>query len=196
MNKRHLLLPVLLLISALALAACGSSGSSDESQIEEAIEKSATSTDPAACTEFGTQSFLEQSTQESGQAAVKRCEKEAGEPQTHAESVEVTEVEVEGEEATADAAISGGSFDGQTLEVALTKEEGQWKLNELTGFAKLDTAKLAEAFEKEFTKSGEISESLSSCIVEGIEESSQSEIEELILSGSPEGFEELAKECS
>ena len=54
--KRHLLVPCLLLVSALALAACGS-GSGDQSQIEEAIETSATITDPADCTTVQTQNF-------------------------------------------------------------------------------------------------------------------------------------------
>lgn len=196
MKKSHLVVPCLLLLSALAFSACGGSGSSDESKIEEAIETAATGTEPSKCTEVETQAFVEQNTATSGPAAVKECEKEASKAENNAESVTVSNVEVENEEATADVAVTGSSFDGQTLEVALVEEEGQWKLNEFAGFAKLDKAKLVESLEEEFAKSGEVSKSLTACIAEGLEESSQPEIEELILSGSSEGFEELAKECS
>ncbi len=107
MKKRHLLLPCLLIVSALALVACGGGGSSDESEIEEAIETSATTGDPSNCTKLETANFVEQSTGESGKAAIKACEEEAKkDPESKAESVEVTEVEVDGSKATANAAIS------------------------------------------------------------------------------------------
>lgn len=196
MLKRRLVFPCLLVFSALALAACGSSGKSDESQIEEAVETSATSTDPADCTKLATQQFMEQTTQSEGSEAVKSCEKEASEGES-AEAVTVSNVEVEGSKATAEVAITGGGFDGQSVEVALVKEGDQWKLDEITGFVKFDKAKLIEAFEKEFAKpSSEVSESLASCLVESFEAGSQEEFEELLLSGSAEGFEELAEACS
>jgi hypothetical protein len=196
-NKRYLLLPCLLIVSALALAACGSSGSNDEGEIEEAIETSATSTDPADCKKLSTQAFMEQSTSTSGAEAVEECEEEASDPKDIAESVAVTNVEVEGEEATADAAFTGGSFDGQTVELALVKEDDQWKLNEVEGFAKLDQPALVEALEVQFEEGeSELSEETTTCILEGFEEASQPEIEELLLSGSSEPIEELAEECS
>jgi ABC-type glycerol-3-phosphate transport system substrate-binding protein len=196
LKKRHLLLSCLLIVSALALVACGGGGSSDESEIEEAIETSATSSDPANCTKLETANFIEQSTDESGKAALKTCEEEAKkEPESKAESVEVTEVEVEGSKATANAAITGGSLEGQTVSVALV-EEGGWKLDELTGFVKLDQGALAKVFETQLEKSGELNSKQTSCIVEGIEEASQEEIEGIIFSGNSTPIEELAESCA
>jgi hypothetical protein len=190
-------MPCLLIVSALALVACGGSGSSAESEIEEAIETSATSGDPANCTKLQTANFVEQSTSESGKEAVKTCEEEAKkEPESKAESVEVTEVEVNGSKATANAALTGGYFDGQTLSVALVEEEGGWKLNELTGFAKFDQKNIAQVFETQLEKSGELNSEQTSCIVEGIEEMPQAEIEEVILSGNSTSIEELAEGCT
>ncbi len=193
--KRHLLLSCLVLVSALALAACGGGGSSDEEQIEEAITTSATTADPTNCTKLETANFVEQSSDESGKAAIKDCEKEAKDPSSNADSVDVTNVEVNGSKATADAAISGGGFDGQTVTIALVEEGGQWKLDQITGFAKLDTAKLGKTFRTQFEASGELTARQTDCIVGGIEEASQPEIEEFLLSGSSTAFVELAESC-
>jgi hypothetical protein len=194
-KKRLFLLPFLLITATFVLSACGSSGSSDESQIEEAIETSATSTDPANCSKLQTQEFLEQSTSTEGPAALKQCEAE-DKKEEKAKSVEVSNVEVEGSEASAEAAVDGGSLDGQTLEIGLVKEGEQWKLNEIAGFAVLNKTKLVEALATQFESGEEVSEELASCVEEGFEESSQPEVEELLLSGSSKPVEELAKECS
>lgn len=195
MLKRRFAVTCLLVFSALSVVACGSSGNGDESQIEEAIETSATSTDPADCKKLETQGFMEQTTQSSGTEAVTRCEKQATE-EKGSEAATASNVEVEGSKATADVAISGGSFDGQTVEVTLVKEGDQWKLDELTGFANFDRAKLIEAFEKTFAEpSNRVSKSLASCLIESLEADSEEEFENLMLSGSAEGFEEVAEAC-
>lgn len=194
MLKRCLVLACLLVVSALALAACGS-GNSDESQIEEAVETSATTTDPADCKKLATQQFMEQTTQSEGSEAVKTCEKEASNDEG-AEDATVSNVEVEGSKATADVALTGGGFNGQEVEVALVKEGEQWKLDEIAGFVKFDEAKVIETLEKGFAKpSSEVSKSLASCIVESFEEAPQPEFEEALISGSTEGFEEIAGGC-
>lgn len=196
MNKRLLLLPCLLLVLALALSACGGSsgGSGDEGEIEEAIETSATSTDPADCKKLSTQQFMEQTTSTEGAAAVKECEASATEEEG-AESAEVAEVEVDGSEATAETIFTGGSLDGQAVEVALVKEGSDWKLNEIVGFTKLDQAALAASIGGKLKEEGGEVAALAPCIEEAFTEDEQSEVEELIISGSSTPLEELAEEC-
>jgi hypothetical protein len=192
--KRSLVLICLLIVPALVLAACGSGGG-EESTIEEVIETSATSTDPADCKELSTQQFMEQIAQAEGAEAVKTCEKEASE-ETGAKSASVSNIEVDGSKATAEATLTGGGLDGQTVEVALVKQGDQWKLNEITGFSKFDQAKVIEALEKGFDEpSSEISKSLASCIIKSFEEVPQAEFEEALLSTSSKGFEEIAGDC-
>jgi hypothetical protein len=60
MKTGRLLVPASLILLALGLGACGSSGSGEAAKVEEAIESSATSTDPADCTKLETQRFVEQ----------------------------------------------------------------------------------------------------------------------------------------
>jgi len=191
--KRCFALTCLLAFSALALVACGSSG--EDGQIEEAIETSATTTNPADCTKLNTQQFMEQTTQESGKAAVEKCEEEA-EAEEGAESVSVSNVEASGSSATAEAALTGGVLNGQALEVELVKSGEQWQLNEVVKFTKFDRAKLVEFVEEEFTPSANgLSPKLAGCFVEAFREGSQAEIEELLWSGSGKGFEEIAEAC-
>jgi hypothetical protein len=138
---------------------------------------------------------MEQVAQTEGAEAVKTCEKEASE-ETGAKSASVSKVEVDGSEATAEVVLTGGSLDGQGLEVALVEQGDQWKLDEITGFTKFDQAKVIETLEKGFTEpSSEVSESLASCIVESFEEAPQADFEEALLSRSSEGFEEIAGDC-
>lgn len=195
MRKRLLLLPCILILSALSFAACGSS-SGDEGEIEEVIETSATTTNPADCKKLNTQEFMEQTTQEGGNAAVKECEEEA-KKEEGAKSVSVSAVEVDGSDATAEAALSGGNLDGQTLEVALVKDGDQWKLNEVVEFTKFDQGKLVEGLEASLSEaSSEVDPKFASCIIEAFKQGSQPEVEELLFGNSPKALEEVLEACA
>src|SRR5262249_38433487 len=146
-----LLLPCLAILLALGLSACGGGG--DESaDVETAIETAATTTDPVDCKRLETTRFMEQISQESGEAAGRECEEEA-EKEEGADAATVSDVEVDGSDATAAVKLTGGGgFDGQTVEVALIKDGDQWKLDEVVKFAHFDQAKLVEVFKREFSK--------------------------------------------
>lgn len=196
MRKLRLsLFPAFLLVLALGLAACGSGGESDEEKIVSMIETSATSTDPANCKETQTQQFMEQTTGGSGSEAVKECEKETKSGEDNPESVNVSQVKVNGEEATANVGFEGGNFNGQTVEVALVEEEGNWKLNELTGFAKFDPTQLVGALAKKLEEEPNIKPQVAGCIVEGIEELSKPELESLVIENNTEPIVEIAEGC-
>lgn len=196
MRKRLLPLPCILILSALALAACGSSGGGGEGEVEDVIKTSATSTDPADCKKLNTQEFMEQTTQESGSAAVKSCEEEAKEEEG-AKSVSVSAVEVDGSDATAEAALSGGTLDGQTLEVALVKDGDQWKLNEVVEFTKFNQAKLVEALEEGLSEpSSEVDPKFAGCVIGAFRNGSQAEVEDLLFGGSSGTLEEVFEACA
>lgn len=195
MRKRLLLLPCILIFAGIFLAACGSSGS-DEAEVKEVIEKSATTTNPADCKKLQTQKFMEQTSEESGKAAVEECEEEA-KKEEGAKSVDTTEVEVEGSSATADVALTGGTLDGQSVEVELIKDGDQWKMNEVIKFTHFDQVKLVEYLEGQFKEhSSEIPTKLATCFIEAFKSGSQEEVEELVFGGpSAKGLEEVAENC-
>lgn len=194
MSKRLLLLPCLLVLSALTLAACG--GGDEEGKVEEAIETAATTTDPADCTKLQTQGFMEQISQESGSAALQSCEEEA-KKEENARAATVAGVDVSGSAASAEVTLSGGnSLSGQTLEVALVKQGDQWKVDEVVKFTKFDHAKLIETFEREIEKSGGVNSKFAACFLQTFEEADRAEVERLLFQSGGKGFEEIAKSCS
>lgn len=196
MKRSLLLVPCLLLFAAALLSACGGGGDSDESKIEAAIETSATSADPSNCTELQTQKFDEQNAAVAGAAAIEACEKESEEDEDQAESVAVSNVSVDGDEASAEAALTGGALDSQAVEIDLVKDGDNWKLDEIVGFTKFDAKALGEAFEARFKgEEEEIPAQISSCLVETFSSVSQDEAEELIFGGSQKPLEELVVSC-
>jgi len=198
------MLPIALIAMAMALTACGggsssssSSGGGEDAAIEEAIETSATGTDPSKCTEVQTENFNETETGKSGAAALKACEEEAEEGSEPAESVTVTNVEIiEGDGAAAEVEIEGGTLGGQTVAVAMEKEEGDWKLDGFMGFTKYDPASLAASLEEKLGEEEGISSELAACITEGVEELPEAEVEALVFEKNNEGFEEIATACN
>lgn len=190
-----LLVPCLLLASAIALTACGGGDSDSEGEIEEVIETAAIRTDPAKCTDLMTAAFLNQSSDLSGDGALKECEEEAGDTSDDPDLVTVSEVEVDGADANAEVAFVGGIYDGQTVAVALVEEDGSWKLDEVTGFADLDVDALAATVEEQFEEAGEITPTQISCIGNGLREAPKGEIEELLFGSSSQPLVEFAEAC-
>lgn len=199
MKKSLLLLPVALLMAALALSACGgggssSSGSGDEAAIETAIQSDATSTKPSKCTEFVTVKFNESQTGVSGAKATKACEEEVEEFEEPAESVDVSEINVEGETATAEAEVHGSSLNSQKVEIELVKESGEWKLNQFLAFTKFDAKALGEGLETGLENQGGLEPTTIKCLSEGVSGLSQAEAEEVAFEANLGPLEELGCE--
>lgn len=200
MKKSLLLLPIALIAMAMALTACGggssSSGGGEEAAIEEAIETSATSSDPSKCTEVQTEAFNEVETGATGEESLEICEKEAESESEPAESVTVSNISEDGESATAEVEIKGGSLEGQAVEVEVAKEEGDWKLNEFVGFTNYDAAGIASILEEKLAEEEGVSASLAKCVSEGVAEMSQEEAEAMVFEKNNEGVEEIANACN
>ena len=106
-------------------------------------------------------------------------------------------ISVDGEKATAQVEFEGGSLGSQGLEVALVEESGNWKLDQIEGFANYDGKALEEIFLKRFEESPEgLSKQQYTCIAEGIGKASTAEAETMFLSGSSIKIEELAQGCA
>jgi hypothetical protein len=199
MKKSLLILPIALLAMAMALSACGGGSSSsggEEAAIEKTIETAATSSEPSKCSEVQTEAFNETETGKSGAASLEACEEEVEEESEPAESVNVSNISENGDTATAEVEVEGGSLAGQALEVEVSKEEGDWKLNKFLGFSKYDAAGIASVFEEKLAEEEGVSPALAKCVSEGVEKMSQEEAEAMVFEKSSEGIEELANACN
>jgi hypothetical protein len=173
-------------LASLALAACGGGddndsttvSSADQAQITQAVQALATGNDPSACTKYATQKFVDQTNgPSSGQAAVQACEKDFRTGQgAIADSVEVTDVQVDGSTATASAKATGNVFDGQTIELSLIKENGTWKLDVFKGFSGFDKTALVNAFKGQIQSEGGSSAAVN-CVAQNMEKQSDQAIE-------------------
>jgi hypothetical protein len=193
--------PRLLLVAALctlpfALAACGDSNgsSADKDQITAAIQRAATSGDPAACTDAQTLRFIEQTSGGAkGQAAVKSCEKDAA--NSAADKIDVTDIQVDGDKATAKGKATGSIFDGQTLEVALVKENGQWKLDEFKGFENFNKDAMVAAFTKQLSSEPGSTPQAVNCIKTQFQAASDQDIEATFTGSDPQAENRLFGPC-
>jgi hypothetical protein len=185
-----------LITMPLALGACGGDdddSSADEDQITTAIEAAAVSGDPVACTEAQTQNFLEQTIGATGEDAVKQCEEEAAE--TIADEVEVSNVEIDGDTATADAAVTGSVFDGQTLELALVNDGDQWKLDDFVGFAEFDRDALTASFIENVQSDPQASPQVVDCLEGQFEQVSDEELQSFFTEPESSVGEEIFGPC-
>jgi hypothetical protein len=190
-RSRFALFVLALAAVPVMLGACGD-GSDDEDQISEAIEFAATSGDPAACTTVQTQRFNEQITGQQGAAALKQCRQDAkDEP---ADSIDVSNIEVDGDSATADGAITGSFFDGQTLSIALVKQADEWKLNGVPGFADFDRGAFLAAFEKGFRSDPE-ARPAAACVLQNLQGLSDQQLEDLFLQSNSKLEDQVFTPC-
>jgi hypothetical protein len=181
------------LLSALVLAACGGDSGEDVAQIEAVIRAAKVDADPAQCSELRTQNYLEQEAQEAAKPALESCEEGVGDNPAH--SVTISEVEVEGDSATAEVAADGGSFDGQVVEFALAEKKGRWKLDEVTRFVEFDADAFARATEETLSRRN-VALGVADCVGEKFEQVSREEVEAMVLALRPtEELVELAQSC-
>lgn len=200
MRLRPLSVPLALLcVPVLLLSACGSSGggSSDEDQVTAVVQTSATSNDPADCQKLSTQKFMAQSTFATGKAAVQTCEQDARSHDNTPNSVKVADVKVGGDSATASVAFKGGTFDGQTVDLALVKDGDQWKVDEITDIPNFDVAKFAAAFETG-TQQGPnpATPKQAKCVGDQIRGADPAKLKAVILGGDATPFVNLFQLCT
>ena len=133
---RLTILAAVAVAATLTLAACGGDddgGSDDEADITEAIEESATSNDPSQlhrAPDPGVHGADGVRHGTRGDRVLRGCRETTTRPTASRSS----NIEVDGDAATAEAAVTGGGLDGQTLGLSLVKEDDQWKLDSFDEF--------------------------------------------------------------
>lgn len=195
--RRRFLVPLALLAAVpFLLAACGGDDSSqDEDDITAAIEQAGTTDEASNCTELQTQAFTEQTEFASGEEAITTCEESAGDGDVAGDSVEVSNIEVDGDTATAEAAFTGGGLDGQTLLISLVKEGDQWKLDSLDEFVVFDKKRFASGLLEGASADGEVPQGVLDCVEQAVADTPDEELQEVYLSGDEQQLFSLFGPC-
>jgi hypothetical protein len=186
------LIALLALASLLLLAGCGSK--SDEDRIINVIEIAFTKNDPKNCTERETQAFVEQMLRIESASAVRFCVQNAEAIEHDNDPVAVDDVEVDGSKATAK--VAGRDAPNQTMVVALVKQQGDWMLDEIVAFPRLDRKAFIEETEKAF-ESGDLrpDPEVADCVLETYVGMSRRELEAMLYARSAKREIAILKAC-
>lgn len=178
------------LVVALLLAACGES--SDREALEAMIRAAAADTGPATCLRYETLHFLEDKYRREGDAAVRACEQPdplGEEPR----SVDVSQIDITDDSATAVVRFEGSLVDGQKVQYGFVKREGKWKFDEIVGFVDLDAPHLILELGRKGLLGAESPREAENiaCWIGRLERMSDKALEELLL-----GERDLSGECT
>lgn len=180
----------------LPLGACGdddSASQQDEDDVTAAIERSVTSGDPKACVDAQTQQFTEQTTGDKGGKAVEQCKEDA---EDSADKVEVSNLEIDGDSASADVAITGSFFGGQEIAVNLVKDNDTWKLDRIEGFVDgFDQQAFNESFKKEIAKRKGVPPGAADCVEKNVAKLSDEQINELFIESNNQIQNQVFETC-
>ena len=125
---------------------------------------------------------------------MERC-RESQQEEPLADSADVSDIEIDGDSASAVAALSGGFIDGQSLELGLAKEDGQWKLDELVGFADFDREKYVDTIIEGIGEETGGAQEIQTCVRQRIEEVSDEQLQATFLGNDDAVFERNLAPC-
>ena len=125
-------------IASLALAACG--GVSDEDQVKKAVALEYLSNNGDKCETLYTDNLLTQLYGSSDAKAITQCKALVTALKPSA-SVDVTDVQIDGDNATATAKVVGGTTDGGVYKVSLVKDGDNWKYDSIQQVTAPNSAK-------------------------------------------------------
>jgi hypothetical protein len=152
----------------------------DQARIERTITAVIIDKKPSYCETEVTASYLKQTTGAKAPFADDICQQEA--EASRAKSVDVSEIAINGNKATAVVALRGGSFDGSRLVLRLLEEERSWKVDRLLAFRSFDRDKFERAYRRTFLEFGSPVRS-ADCALRRAQRFSTAEIESAALTG-------------
>ena len=163
------------LLALFVVQRAGATG--DETKVERAITAVETSGDPQVCDELMTGRYLKASTGVAEPFADDACSSAVG---THASSVDVSRIEIDGDHATALARSAGGASAGSLVRLELVKVDGRWKLDRVAAIVDFNRHRWDRAFRLSLIGAG-YSTQATECVVRRARDLSEADIKRLAL---------------
>jgi len=185
-----------LLGAAFTLAACGggdgSGGESAEKEIAVTLEKVLEDPDPVDCRTLQTKRFLEQTKRNTGETSLEACEHYAREDSS--DSIEVSDVSVDGSSARAKVTYVDGAIGGASLLVGLVADDDGWKVDEVVRYLDFDKEKVIDAIETSVALSSDETEpNLATCVSSQLARVPEKKFEESLIQAAK--LEALVREA-
>lgn len=180
---------------AFVLAACGGGDGdgeravkpaprpTEEQAVRAAVIEALKTEQPSACTRLLTQRAVEQFTFQRGAKALERCREDSDE--AGAKTVAVKRVEVDGLRAEADVEPRGGSLTLEKATFVLTKDDGSWKIDQLTAGTLDREGFFREAREELAEEPDGMPPQVVDCVVNDLQKRKDAEIVRLYVDSDP-----------
>lgn len=184
--------------AGIALTGCSPSGESDETEIRELIDTAFTRFVPSDCTELLTDRVLEQVdfSDSDDEDPVENCQEDAEEDPGNADSVSISDLEIEGDRSTATVAPKGGDFDGAAVDLEFVDADG-WRIDWIAGLEIMDRGRFLDAvFAGGFRTASELADDQRRCIEEYLRaQVSTGELERIYPEGNISFVYDAMREC-
>lgn len=164
-------------------------------QIAEAVKGLALGGEPSLCVEFATQDYLESTSGKTGNEAIAACAmaQEADLP----ESAKVSDIRVDGPEATAKVATRNDGEEDAVAVLGLVREFGHWKVDRHVRLLSINRLAFSTGVLEGFTESGiEVNPAVSECVQAKVRRIPLRQFEELIFHVDTELGIELFRPCA
>jgi hypothetical protein len=165
----------------------------DSFRIEDAIDSAYTSRDPEYCVDDVTETYMEQRYKVTSPYADDLCEEYS--TQNRADSVDVSDIDIHGDYATAAVAVTGGNANGQVVEVQLVNQDGDWKVDRVVRNLVLNRGALVNAYAAQFARLG-ASAGEQACAGAAVRRLSEAELERMGLGSDPGPAGRIAVRCA
>jgi len=189
-RARFWLVLIFLLVGLFVLQRFCATG--DRAEIERTVEAVTVGKKPSHCETRTTPRYLMQITGARPPFADDICEREFAESRTR--SVQTSEIEIDGDEATAVMTLRGGSLDGSRLVVKLVDAGGNWRMDRLVSFRHFDRPGFDRSYRREFLEFGSPTRS-ADCAIRRSRRLSNAEIEHAILYEARRVFAPIPVAC-
>lgn len=100
---------------------------------------------------------------------------------------------MDGSTATAETTLTGGTFDGQRLALALVEDGESWKLDEFVRFANFDRERMIASFSEEIAANAPAE--LAQCVRRRLQALSDQQIQSYLINPDPAGIKLVFGPC-